>query len=234
MLKVNEIFSAIQGEGKSQGLQVVFLRLAFCNLHCNWCDTPYTWNWKGTNFTHKDKYDINSEVHLMDTDKVISKLKSFGIKSIVISGGEPFLQQKSLFPVVEQLKKEGFWIEIETNGTIFPNHNFIQMLDQINCSPKLQNSGNLLKIRIVPKVLEVLTSNNKTNFKFVISCRKDVIEALVLIKKYIMKEIYFMPEGRTKVEIERSTAYVKELTEQCKVHFTTRQHILNFGDKRGV
>ena len=45
-LKLSEIFESIQGEGPTAGEPCVFLRLAMCNLHCRWCDTKYTWDWK--------------------------------------------------------------------------------------------------------------------------------------------------------------------------------------------
>ena len=241
MLKVNEIFPAIQGEGKSQGKKVVFLRTALCNLHCIWCDTPYTWNWQGTPFAHPVKHRYEDEVHPMTTHQVIIAIESFGIKAVVVSGGEPFLQQKDLFPVLEQLKSEGYWIEIETNGTIpIRSHEFNSVLDQINCSPKLSNSKDEERLRIRPKSLAQLETNNKTNFKFVISLRRDAIEALEIIEEYGLKEVYFMPQGRTRKEIESATQYVKDLVEKCKkdsgvdIHFTTRQHILDFDTKRGV
>lgn len=234
MLKVNEIFPAVQGEGKSQGKEVVFLRTSLCNLSCSYCDTPYTWNWKGTKFAHPDKYDYETEVHPMDTDTVVQKIKSFGIKAVVVSGGEPFLQQKDLVPVLQQLRSEGFWIEIETNGTVLPRPEFVQLLDQINCSPKLSNSGDPVHLRLREKVLKALVETNKTNFKFVITLRRTAVEALFLARKYGMKEVYFMPEGRTRVEIESATEYVKEFAKQYKVNFTTRQHILDFDNKRGV
>lgn len=234
MLKVNEIFPAVQGEGKSQGKEVVFLRTALCNLHCQWCDTPYTWNWKGTKFAHPDKYDYETEVHPTTTQQVVERIKSFGIKAVVVSGGEPFLQQKGLFPVLEQLKSERYWIEIETNGTVPPRPDFVQLLDQINCSPKLSNSGDPAKLRIRPKSLAQYASNNKTNFKFVISCQRDAAEAIALVNSYGMKDVFFMPEGRTREEVQNATEVVKQYAKQNKVKFTTRQHILDFDSKRGV
>jgi len=234
MLKINEIFPAVQGEGKSQGKQVVFLRTALCNLHCIWCDTPYTWNFKGTKFAHPDKYDREQEVHEMTTEQVVQQIKDFKIKAVVVSGGEPFLQQRGLVPVVEQLRSEGFWIEVETNGTIVPNINFVQSLDQINCSPKLSNSLDEEYLRIRPAALKGLVATGKANFKFVITCHQDVVEAVALMRTYNMKEVYFMPQGRTKAEIEKVMHSVRRLADICKVNFTTRQHILDFGNKRGV
>ncbi|MBN1538559.1 MAG: 7-carboxy-7-deazaguanine synthase QueE, partial [Candidatus Thermoplasmatota archaeon] len=40
-LNVNEIFASFQGEGVHTGIPTVFIRLAGCNLRCEWCDTPY-------------------------------------------------------------------------------------------------------------------------------------------------------------------------------------------------
>ena len=51
-LTVSEIFGpTFQGEGPFTGRAAVFLRLGRCNLDCKWCDTPYTWDWKGKNGT---------------------------------------------------------------------------------------------------------------------------------------------------------------------------------------
>ncbi len=39
MLQLAEIFYSIQGEGEHTGKPAVFVRLAGCNLSCDFCDT---------------------------------------------------------------------------------------------------------------------------------------------------------------------------------------------------
>jgi len=41
MLKVNETFYSLQGEGRWTGQVMFFIRLSGCNLNCSWCDTQY-------------------------------------------------------------------------------------------------------------------------------------------------------------------------------------------------
>ena len=141
-IKVNEIFGpTIQGEGRTVGKPVKFLRTAGCNLACVWCDTPYTWNWQGTDFEHPEKFDREKEIHDMSVDEIKTQLDQIGkdVKALVISGGEPMLQQNKLVPLLHLLKNDGYWVEIETNGTRAPSDEFLSLIDQINCSPKLTN-----------------------------------------------------------------------------------------------
>ena len=43
MLPVIETFASIQGESTHAGRKCFFIRLAQCNLRCNYCDTVYAW-----------------------------------------------------------------------------------------------------------------------------------------------------------------------------------------------
>lgn len=239
MLLVNEIFGpTIQGEGKSSGKEVVFLRLSGCNLACVWCDTPYTWNWKSTKFAHPEKYDKKLEAHRMTVDQVCTSLKRQAptVKSVVISGGEPFLQQRELVQVMKVLKQEGYWFEVETNGTIAPTEEFLELIDQINCSPKLANSGpdNPLKKRQVPGPLQALSQCEKTSFKFVATNDQDIPEILDLVSRYQMQDVYLMPEGRTKPEQEARQDSIAKLSAEYGFKFSPRLHVLKWGAKRAV
>ncbi|HJT45213.1 MAG TPA: hypothetical protein VJ721_02980, partial [Chthoniobacterales bacterium] len=40
-LTINEIYQSIQGESTWAGERCVFVRLTFCDLRCNYCDTDY-------------------------------------------------------------------------------------------------------------------------------------------------------------------------------------------------
>lgn len=238
MLKINEIFGpTIQGEGKSVGKEVTFLRTALCNLYCKWCDTPYTWNWEGTDFVHEDskKYSKAIEIHEMDIHQIIKAIMEIGCTNIVISGGEPLIQHKQLTSVIEQLKKlDNYWIEVETNGTIYPNERFLELVDQINCSPKFENSGNTRSDREKKNVLTKLAANSKVNFKFVISSEKDVEEVLYYTETYKMKEVYLMPLGVNVEQLKLTTELTQKLCADHGFIFSDRLHITLLGGGRGV
>jgi 7-cyano-7-deazaguanosine (preQ0) biosynthesis protein QueE len=226
-LKVNEIFGpTIQGEGPSQGKEVMFIRLALCNLHCSWCDTPYTWNWK--------QYKVADEVHEMDNDVILKAVEK--TRAVVISGGEPFLQQRNLLTLVGELSKREYWIEVETNGTIEPEPLFFTLLNRVNCSPKLSNSGESFETRIKPAVMSWLASSHKVFFKFVVGNKTDMDEVLELVQIFLIDpdRVYLMPLGKTREELARTTEMVRGLATQYGFHFSSRLHVELWGTKRGV
>ena len=95
-MKISEIFESIQGEGNNAGKPAVFLRIAECNLKCVWCDTKYTWDWKN--------YDYSKEVNEMSIKEVRQSLEQFRIRHLVITGGEPLMQQDDLAELLTFLK----------------------------------------------------------------------------------------------------------------------------------
>ena len=236
MLKVNSVFGpTFQGEGKSVGMPCAFLRLALCNLRCDWCDTKYTWSFTGrVNVDLREHYKFEDEVHSMTDEQVLKKLQEIGQKALIISGGEPLLQHKQLVSLCQKLKELDYWIEIETNGTVFPNRELINLVNQINCSPKLSNSLDPRKLRIRSQALSQLATCQKVNFKFVISQPEDVIEVLSFVNDYQLKEVRLMPESRTKEELIERSSWVHQLCEEHNFIFCTRLSIMTAGTIRGV
>lgn len=204
MLSVSEIFESLQGEGPNRGKPVVFLRTAGCNLRCTWCDTPYALELRqGTRMT---------------PEEVVEKIQSFDTKHIVLTGGEPMLQQHFLRPVFEQLPNH--FIEVETNGGFASEID--EYIDQYNCSPKLLGSGNTsYELKLLP--------NEKTWYKFVIDTEEDFQETLAFIEQYHLpsERIQLMPQGKTKPEQEQHMLWIEKLSQEHAFSFTPRLHILN-------
>jgi len=239
MLKVNEIFGpTIQGEGRTAGKEVVFLRLAGCNLHCVWCDTPYTWNWIGSKWSHPDKFDPKDEIHEMSTCEVVEQLAKIGttIASVVISGGEPLIQQKQLEILLVALHNRNWWIEIETNGTIPPNKVVRQYVNQFNVSPKLSNSGDKKQLRFRPQAMSVFAQMEKATFKFVIGSTEDVSEVMEYVKEFGLpnERVYLMPLGKTPDELKITMNLTEQLCNRFGFIFSDRLHVHKFGGVRGV
>lgn len=106
-LEVTNIFRTIQGEGPFTGMPATFIRLAGCNLQCPLCDTEYP-----LNRTMIDA-DIMSECL---SYKLIAGLSPINL--VVITGGEPFRQGKGLANLCRRLVTAGFFVQIESNGSL--------------------------------------------------------------------------------------------------------------------
>jgi 7-carboxy-7-deazaguanine synthase len=100
-LKVNEIYLSLQGESTYAGVPCVFVRLTGCPLRCAWCDTAYAF--------------YNGED--MDLEKVVEKVKAYGVPTVELTGGEP-LAQEGAFLLLERLVEEGFQVLLETSGAV--------------------------------------------------------------------------------------------------------------------
>jgi len=122
-LKVNEIFCSIQGEGHNTGIAMAFVRLAGCNLRCDFCDTQYALDEPGEE---------------MDERRIIRQIKEYDVQWVCVTGGEPFIQDLS--PLTSLLKEEGFKIHIETNGTLLFKD---VVFDWLTVSPKCRTKPDL-------------------------------------------------------------------------------------------
>jgi 7-carboxy-7-deazaguanine synthase len=231
-LVVSEIFGpTFQGEGPSLGRRCSFLRLGGCNLHCSWCDTPYTWDWTGRN---GKRYKPGEELRRMSATEVVARLDQTRTDMVVISGGEPLLQQKALLPVLEMASERGWWIEIETAGTVAPTAKTATHISRFNVSPKLANSGNELERRYIPVALDALQATGKAIWKFVAQTLTDLDEAGEWIERHKLEPVFVMPEGVTIDSLSRHSQVIAEGVIARGWNLTTRLQILLYGNRRGV
>ena len=219
-LKLSEIFYSLQGEGIDVGKPAVFIRTALCNLSCGWCDTKYTWDW--------NNYDYDREVSEMSVAEIQEQISGFDTKHCIITGGEPLIQQTKLIPLLSSLKGNGYFVEVETNGTILPSNMIERFVDRWNVSPKLRNSSNLKQNREVRACLEYFAKNSKAYIKFVISSRSDITEVMTLIGKYLLKRqrIILMPEGNSAAEIIEKSKWLAEICLKNGYRLSIRLHTL--------
>lgn len=198
-MKVSEIFYSIQGEGPKAGRKSIFIRLAGCNLRCEFCDSKYAY--KGKEMKIKD---------------IINKIKNYPCKIIVWTGGEPSLQMEELTKTINILKNYSH--ELETNGT---NHIPVEPFKTIVISPKKQalNKRLIKKCKDYDNIYFKFVTENKKNYEF----WKKLADELDLSKN----KVCFMPEAKTKQKLIEKSKWLSEKTKEDGFKFSTRLQILN-------
>ena len=132
---VKEIFYTLQGEGVHAGRPAVFCRFAGCNLWngreadrgaavCRFCDTDFV----GVDGVGGGKF---ADAH--DLAQAIAQQwpsADHAHRMVVLTGGEPLMQVD--VALVDALHACGFYIAVESNGTLVPPAG----LDWLCVSPK--------------------------------------------------------------------------------------------------
>ena len=239
-----EIFFSLQGEGPYCGRPSVFVRSSLCNLSCYWCDTDYTWNWKGTSHEHQrdedtryQKYDKSEEIVEVDIPQVVRRVRSFDCNNLVITGGEPLLHQGDWVLLIDQLRtQQDLHVEAETNGTIVPTEEFDSRINRYNVSPKLSSSRIELRLREQADALGFFAASPKAIFKYVIGEREELPEVIEQAKRFgIPKQrIYLMPQGTSRGEIDARLNWLAKLCLEHGFQLSDRLHVRLWGDRRGV
>lgn len=218
-------FFTLQGEGDSIGKPAVFLRLHLCNLQCTWCDTRYTWDRTSSEFWQESED--------WDIDRTVTEISVFNPRRLVITGGEPMMQQTTIAQLIDHIPD---WdVEIETNGTIPPIQKLAERC-QFNVSPKLANSGDPERIRLRPKVLRAYNALPKTTFKFVVQTDADIaeIDAIVAVQSLDPEKIIIMPEGKSDTEIREHALNVVEGIKARGWRLLPRLQVILWGNTRGT
>lgn len=230
-LTVAEVFGpTMQGEGPSAGRRAAFIRLGGCNLHCSWCDTPYTWD--------ASRFDLRVELTAHSASTLARLALASETRLVVITGGEPLLQNRRAgwTALLDELADAGVDVEIETNGTIAPIPHRARIT--YNVSPKLAHAGDHKDARIRPEALAAfaaLAHANAAVFKFVVRDIGDVVDVSVIVARHKLPphSVWIMPVGTTTEEL---TDWFGELADHAIAfgyNVTNRLHILAWGEGRG-
>ncbi|HID42525.1 MAG TPA: radical SAM protein [Archaeoglobaceae archaeon] len=211
-MKVSEIFFSVEGEGIEIGRPEVFIRLAGCNLRCKWCDT---------------KYALQNGKEI-DIDEIIQKVSKYPYKNVSITGGEPLLQ-KELVNLIRELKTMNYWIQINTNGTIFDEEVFKQ-IDLISMDCKCPSSGMESDLEVLKRTKELFSS--KTQFKFVILDEEDYKYAKKIVSSLNAPNVVFQPEWNSMKFAEKLVELIRE--DGLNVRVIVQQQKVIWSVKRGV
>jgi 7-carboxy-7-deazaguanine synthase len=160
-LTINEIYHSIQGESTWVGRPCVFVRLTFCNLRCNYCDTEYAF------------YDGRKRT----LDQILEAVATFGCPLVEITGGEPLLQ-KNVLPLMTMLSDSGYTVLLETSGA----HDISKVDPRVHRIMDLKTPGSGEVDKNLWSNIDHLTPGDEV--KFVIGTREDYEWACEKVRRY--------------------------------------------------
>ena len=205
------------------------------------CDSTSQWLWRGV------EQDFQYLIDQWKEQDIYEDIRN-GTIHIIWTGGEPTIKghQEAIVNffnywysidseargLIPDLDQRGYWPasfnEIETNGTIIIEEPLFKILEQINCSPKLSNSGMEEKRRIVPAAIKRIMSHANYQFKFVISTEDDIKE---MFRDFVepfnipLKNVVCMPGLDSQTDFHERTQFCLEMAKKYKFRGMTRLHI---------
>jgi organic radical activating enzyme len=211
------------------------------------CDSTSQWLWRGVEqdfqylidrWKEQDVYDdiMSGTIHIIWTggeptikghQEAIVNFHKYWLLQVDPSTTLPGKEYAWKLPDNELIIRHNY-NEIETNGTVVIEDDLFKILDQINCSPKLSNSGMTEKQRIVPTAIKRIMEHSNYQFKFVISTEDDVKE---LFRDFVepfnipLKNVVCMPGLDDVSDFEERTQFCLEMAKKYRFTGLTRLHI---------
>jgi organic radical activating enzyme len=192
------------------------------------CDSTSQWLWRGEDKEFQYLIDQWKEQGIYED--ILN-----GTIHIIWTGGEPTIKghQEAIVNFIkyyyqQDSSPETLYSEIETNGTLYIEDALFARLSQINCSPKLSNSGMTEKQRINPDAIKRIMEHSNYQFKFVISNEEDVKE---LFRDFVvpfsipLTNVVCMPGLDSQTDFHERTQFVLEMSKRYKFRGLTRLHI---------
>lgn len=224
IVRVNEIFVSIQGEGIHAGEVMSFIRLSGCNLRCSWCDTKYA-------------QDLEGEAELLFSENI-----NPSTDWVCITGGEPLLQADDVAALALKLCLRGKHVEIETNGSILPplwafagisTNAYKPLIDSWVVDIKLPSSGNPSSEDIIKGWTDEMRDSDQ--IKLVVADEQDLDSAQYWINLIRSSKAVILVSpvilGTTRdIWLQR----VAEFCIENKLRLSLQLHKVIWGNKKGV
>lgn len=247
-IKVSDNYYSLQGEGNTIGRPTVFILLSGCNLLCGGKGTDKDGKLHKGATWRCDTIEKWTQGKTMPVEKlatvIVQKYKRHFRKGaqLVITGGEPMLQQKQIKFFLPELAKRLDTIlprvEIETNCTVELDPEADMFITQYNVSPKLSNSGNTKQKRlnaIALKQLVMRANMGAAIFKFVVQDMLHIREAeKEFIDRYHIppESVYLMPGCRTRQRLNELSPTIATHALEMGYNFSTRLQIQIQNEKK--
>lgn len=217
---ITEIFHSLQGETSLSGVPFAFIRLTGCNLRCTYCDSAYAF--------HGGKK--------MKTAEILEIVRGYGVKHVLLTGGEPLLQRHTS-ELAQALKEAGYFVSIETHGEVSIEKAAPHA--RIVMDVKTPSSG--MSRGFWKENLKWLKEDDEV--KFVIASPEDYEWAKDVVRttRFPCSEVLFSPALRAKDTpgaypgVEPRWLAERILEDRLPVRFQYQLHKLLWGlDQRGV
>jgi len=246
-IQVIEIYPCVQSEGSRQGRPTVAIRTTGCTHRCwfgegGWCDSWYT-----SIHPEKGKFTFNDIVKMYDENP--------HIKEMMLTGGAPTMHPVLVNELTHFANERGILITMETEGSHFVETDF--PIGLLSLSPKFSNSvprvGILTplgkevdqkfvdqhnKYRLnIPEIKKMIEFHSDYHLKPVWDGTEEnlaEIEAFRVELGIPKNKTWIMPAGDTAEELTRMYPISIEMCTREGYNWTGRDHIIAYGQKRGV
>jgi 7-carboxy-7-deazaguanine synthase len=246
-IQVIEIYPCVQSEGSRQGRPTVAIRTTGCTHRCwfgegGWCDSWYT-----SIHPEKGKFTFNDIVKMYDENP--------HIKEMMLTGGAPTMHPALINELTHFANERGILITMETEGSHFVETDF--PIGLLSISPKFSNSvprvGILTplgkevdqkfvdqhnKYRLnIPEIKKMIEFHSDYHLKPVWDGTEEnlaEIEAFRVELGIPKDKTWIMPAGDTAEELTRMYPISIEMCTREGYNWTGRDHIIAYGQKRGV
>jgi 7-carboxy-7-deazaguanine synthase len=246
-IQVIEIYPCVQSEGSRQGRPTVAVRTTGCTHRCwfgegGWCDSWYT-----SIHPEKGKFTFNDIVKIYDENPYI--------KEMMLTGGAPTMHPALVNELTHFANERDILITMETEGSHFIETDY--PIGLLSISPKFSNSvpriGILTplgkevdqkfvdqhnKYRLnIPEIKKMIEFHSDYHLKPVWDGTEEnlaEIEAFRVELGIPKNKTWIMPAGDTAEELTRMYPISIEMCTREGYNWTGRDHIIAYGQKRGV